>query len=170
MSRRIFSGAAVAGLALGLGGCIQPLYGPTVGGGSVAADLQAVKIEPIPKRLGHYVENALIFAFNGTGSSPEPKYRLIVTLTERMTTPVVNTFTGHAEAGDVNVEAQYKLLAINGDGQPITSGNVTQFVVYDRSTQRLSNVRAARDAEIRNARTLADQIRTRIAAFLATRG
>jgi LPS-assembly lipoprotein len=47
---------------------------------------------------------------------------------------------------------------------------VTQFVVYDRSTQRLSNVRAARDAEIRNAKTLADQIRTRIAAFLATRG
>ena len=169
ISRRIFAGAAVAGLSLGLAGCIQPLYGPTIGGGSMAADLQAVKIEPIPERLGHYVENALIFAFNGTGSSPEPKYRLVVALTERMSTPVVNTFTGHAEAGDVNVDAQYKLFAINGDGQPITSGNVTQFVVYDRSTQRLSNVRAARDAEIRNARTLADQIRTRIAAFLATR-
>jgi LPS-assembly lipoprotein len=163
------AGATVAGLVLGLAGCIQPLYGPTSGGSSVAAEMQAVKIEPIPERLGHYVENELIFAFNGTGSSPPPKYRLIVTLRERMTTPVINTFTGHAEAGDVNVDAQYKLLAINGDGQPITAGNVTQFVVYDRSTQRLSNVRAARDAEIRNAKVLADQIRTRIAAFLATR-
>jgi LPS-assembly lipoprotein len=165
----VFAGAAVAGMALGLAGCIQPLYGPTPGGSSVASEMQAVKIEPIPERLGHYVENELIFAFNGTGSSPPPKYRLIVTLRERMTTPVINTFTGHAEAGDVNVDAQYKLLAINGDGQPITAGNVTQFVVYDRSTQRLSNVRAARDAEIRNAKVLADQIRTRIAAFLATR-
>ncbi len=169
MIRTIFAGAAVAGLAIGLAGCIQPLYGPTAGGSSVASELQAVKIEPIPERLGHYVENELIFAFNGTGSSPAPKYRLIVTLQERMTTPVVNTFTGHAEAGDVNIDAQYKLLPIAGDGQPIASGNVTQFVVYDRSTQRLSNVRAARDAEIRNAKVLADQIRTRIAAVLATR-
>jgi LPS-assembly lipoprotein len=168
--RAIVTAAALAGLALGLAGCIQPLYGPTSGGSSVATEMQAVKIEPIPERLGHYVENELIFAFNGTGSAPPPKYRLIVTLNERMATPVVNTFTGHAEAGDVNVDAQYKLLVVNGDGQPIASGNVTQFVVYDRSTQRLSNVRAARDAEIRNAKVLADQIHTRIAAFLATRG
>ena len=41
ISRRIFAGAAVAGLSLGLAGCIQPLYGPTIGGGSMAADLQA---------------------------------------------------------------------------------------------------------------------------------
>ncbi len=168
--RTIFAGAKVAGLTLCLTGCIQPLYGTASDGPSIAAEMQAVKIEPIPERLGHYVENELIFAFNGTGSSPPPKYRLIVTLRERLATPVVNTFTGHAEAGDVNVDAQYRLLPIAGDGQPIASGNVTQFVVYDRSTQRLSNVRAARDAEIRNAKTLADQIRTRIAAALATRG
>jgi LPS-assembly lipoprotein len=156
-------------MALALSGCIQPLYGPGVGGDSVAAEMQAIKIEPIPDRLGHYVENELIFAFNGTGSSPAPKYRLIVTLHERLATPVVNTVTGQAEAGDVNVDADYRLLPIAGGGQPIASGNVTQFVAYDRNSQRLSSVRAARDAEIRNAKTLADQIRTRIAAVLATR-
>jgi LPS-assembly lipoprotein len=156
-------------LALALSGCIQPLYGPDVGGGSVAVEMQAIKIEPIPDRLGHYVENELIFALNGTGSSPAPKYRLIVTLHERLATPVINTVTGQAEAGDVNVDADYRLLPIAGGGQPIASGNVTQFVAYDRNSQRLSSVRAARDAEIRNAKTLADQIRTRIAAVLATR-
>ncbi len=136
---------------------------------SVAAEMQAIKIEPIPDRLGHYVENELIFALNGTGSSPAPKYQLIVTLHERMATPVINTVTGQAEAGDVNVDADYRLLPIAGGGQPIATGNVTNFVAYDRTSQRLSNVRAARDAEIRNAKTLADQIRTRIAATLATR-
>jgi LPS-assembly lipoprotein len=167
--RRTRVNAAFFGLALSLSGCIQPLYGPDVGGGSVAAEMQAIKIEPIPDRLGHYVENELIFALNGTGSSPAPKYRLIVTLHERLATPVVNTVTGQAEAGDVNVDADYRLLPIAGGGQPIASGNVTQFVAYDRNSQRLSSVRAARDAEIRNAKTLADQIRTRIAAVLATR-
>jgi len=167
--RRISGYAKFFALTLTVSGCIQPLYGPGVGGDSVAAEMQAIKIEPIPDRLGHYVENELIFALNGTGSSPTPKYRLIVTLRERMATPVINTVTGQAEAGDVAVDADYRLLPIAGGGQPITAGNVTQFVAYDRTSQRLSNVRAARDAEIRNAKTLADQIRTRIAAVLATR-
>src|SRR5271166_1486420 len=161
--------SSLLALALALSGCIQPLYGPGVGGVSVATEMRAIKIEPIPDRLGHYVENELIFALNGTGSSPAPKYRLIVTLHERLATPVINTVTGQAEAGDVNVDADYLLLPIAGGGQPITAGNVTQFVAYDRTSQRLSNVRAARDAEIRNAKTLADQIRTRIAAVLAAR-
>lgn len=167
--RRTSGYALFSALALALSGCIQPLYGPGVGGDLVAAEMQAIKIEPIPDRLGHYVENELIFALNGTGSSPAPKYQLIVTLHERMATPVINTVTGQAEAGDVNVDADYRLLPIAGGGQPIATGNVTNFVAYDRTSQRLSNVRAARDAEIRNAKTLADQIRTRIAATLATR-
>src|SRR5271157_3861947 len=100
VSRRTSGKVFVFALAFALSGC-QPLYGPGIGGDSVAAEMQAIKIEPIPERLGHYVENELIFALNGTGSSPTPKYRLIVTLRERLATPVVNTFTGHAEAGDV---------------------------------------------------------------------
>ncbi len=167
--RLVSASGIIFGLALNLSGCIQPLYGPSVGGGSVASEMQAIKVNPIPDRLGHYVENELIFALNGTGSSPTPKYRLVVTLRERMATPVINTVTGQAEAGDVNVDAEYKLFPIAGSNEPIARGNVTEFVVYDRTTQRLSNVRAARDAEIRNAKVLADQIRTRIAIALATR-
>lgn len=157
-------------LAFGLSGCIEPLYGPKLGGPSIVADMQAIKVEPIPDRLGHYLENELIFALNGTGSSPTPKYRLVVTPHERLSTPIVNSVTGEAQAGDVNVDVDYRLYPIAGGGpEPITSGIVANFVVYDRSSQRLSNVRAARDAEIRNAKVLADQIRTRLAAAFAAR-
>jgi LPS-assembly lipoprotein len=157
-------------LAVGLSGCVEPLYGSRIGGGSIVPEMQAIKVEPIPDRIGHYLENELIFALNGTGSSPTPKYRLVVNVHERLSTPIVNTVTGEAQAGDVNVDVDYRLIPIAGSNEPIASGNVTNFVVYDRSSQRLSNVRAARDAEIRNAKVLADQIRTRIAAALATRG
>jgi LPS-assembly lipoprotein len=158
-------------VSLGLSGCVEPLYGPKIGGVSIVPDMQAIKVEPIPDRIGHYLENELIFALNGTGSSPTPKYRLVVTVRERLSTPIVNTVTGEAQAGDVNIDADYRLYPIaGGGGEPIASGNVTQFVVYDRSSQRLSNVRAARDAEIRNAKVLADQIHTRLAIALATRG
>ncbi len=154
-------------ISVGLTGCVEPLYGPRFGGGSVAEEMRAIKVEPIPDRIGHFLANDLIFALNGTGSTPTPKYRLVVVVRERLSTPIYNTVTGIAEAGDVNVDADYKLFKIAGDAQPITSGTVSQFVIYDRSMQRLSNVRAARDAEQRNASTLADQIRTRIAVALA---
>ncbi|MTV30190.1 hypothetical protein GJ654_04195 [Rhodoblastus acidophilus] len=157
------------GCALLVGGCVQPLYMTAApGGGAVGEELQLIKVEPIPDRLGHYVTNELISQLNGTGSSPTPKYRLVVTLTERMSTPIINTFTGQAEAAAIAVEAQYKLFPVAGGGdKPLVSGSVMESVSYDRTSQRLSNVRAARDAEIRNARTIAEQIRTRIAAALA---
>ena len=58
--------ARCAAVLVGLGGCIQPLYAP-LDGVDVAAQLQAVDIDPIPERLGHYLHNELILAFDGTG-------------------------------------------------------------------------------------------------------
>lgn len=156
-------------IAVGLAGCVEPLYGPRLGGGSVADEMRAIKVEPIPDRIGHYLTNDLIFALNGTGSTPVPKYRLVVAVRERLSTPIYNSVTGVAQAGDVNVDADYKLYKVAGDSQPVTSGIVSQFVIYDRSLQRLSNVRAARDAEQRTASTLADQIRIRIAVAFNNR-
>ena len=47
-------------------------------------------------------------------------------------------------------------------------GYVVSLADYDRGSNRFANVRSARDAEIRNAKAMADQIRTRIASSLAT--
>ena len=153
---------------LALGGCgIQPLYGTL--NGHLQEELQAIAVEPIPDRLGHYLGNELIFAFNGTGSEVTPKYRLLVTLVERVATPIVDTFQARATAATVFVDATYKLTPVGG-GAAVASGTATAAATYDRSAQRFANLRAARDAEIRDAKTLADQIRTRIAAALAAKG
>jgi LPS-assembly lipoprotein len=156
-------------LAAPLAGCIQPLYGPLAnGGGSVAAEMQAIQIEPIKDRLGHYLENELIFAFNGTGSQVPPRYRLFVTIVESTQTPLIDTVTGQASAANILVVANFRLEHASG-GTPIYKDTATVVASYDRTTQRFASVRAARDAEIRDAERLADQIRTRIAAVLATR-
>lgn len=155
--------------ALALSGCIRPLYGPLSEGGDVAAEMQAIAVDPIPNRLGHYLGNELIFAFNGTGSQVPPKYRLTVTATENVQTPLLDTVTGYPSAATVVVNADYLLVPVQG-GEPIAKGRVTAVASYDRTSQRFANLRAARDASIRNAKTLADQIRTRIAAVIATRG
>jgi LPS-assembly lipoprotein len=165
---QIFRGTALA-LPLALGGCFQPLYGPLAGGGLLESELQAIAVNPIPERTGHYLENELAFAFNGTGSTVVPKYRLTVTLRERVQTPVIDTVSARATAATVIVDADYTLSPAGG-GEPITKGTAFSVATYDRTTQRISNVQAARDAETRNAKVIADQIRTRISAALASRG
>ena len=156
-------------MGLALSGCIQPLYGPLSAGGDVAGELQAIAVEPIPNRLGHYLGNELIFGFNGTGSQVPPKYRLIVTVTENVQTPLLDTVSGYPSAANVVVNADYRLMPVGGT-EPITKGQAAVVASYDRTSQRFSNLRAARDAEIRDAKTLADQIRTRVAAAIAARG
>ncbi len=159
--------AVVAGLALS--GCFQPLYGPFSAGGDVASEMQAVAVDPIPDRLGHYLGNELIFALNGTGSHVPPKYRLSISVRENAQTPLIDTVTGYPSAATIVVTAEYKLTPVGG-GDPILKGTATTFATYDRTSQRFANLRASRDAEIRDAKTLADQIRTQIAAALAARG
>jgi LPS-assembly lipoprotein len=156
-------------MGLALSGCIQPLYGPLSAGGDVAGDLQAIAVDPIPNRLGHYLGSELIFGFNGTGSQVPPKYRLVVTVRENVQTPLIDTVSGYPSAANVVVNADYQLMPVAG-GEPIVKGQATVLASYDRTSQRFSNLRAARDAEIRDAKTLADQIRTRIAAAIAARG
>jgi len=156
-------------LSLALSGCLQPLYGPLSSGGDVAGELQAIAIYTIPDRLGHYLENELIFAFNGTGSQVIPKYRLFVILRENVQTPLLDTVTGYPSAATVVVNAEYKLLPVQG-GEPIAKGNAVVDASYDRTSQRFADIRAARDAEIRDARMLANQIHTNIAAAFAARG
>ena len=170
--RRTASGFRVLTLMLPLvlGGCFQPLYGPLAGGGSLENELQAIAVNPIvPDRIGHYLENELGFAFNGTGTTVPPRYRLTVTLRERVQTPVIDTVSARATAATVVVDADYVLVPVAG-GEPITKGTAFSIASYDRTTQRISNVQAARDAETRNAKVIADQIRTRVSAALASRG
>lgn len=167
VSRR---GALALALCLPLGGCIQPLYGPTaMGGRDMAEELRAIAVDPIPDRFGHYLGNELIFQLNGTGTPGPVKYRLLVTLTSRVQTPIIDSVTSRASAATVWADATYSVTPAAG-GAPVAQGRASAVSDYDRFAQRYANIRAARDAEIRAAKSLAEQIRLRIAADFAKRG
>lgn len=151
--------------ALLLSACFKPMYGGPEGV-ALQNDLQAIAIDPIPERSGHYLANELHFLLNGTGSDVPAKYRLQITLRERIQASLVDSVTQRATAGAIVIDADYKLVSIAG-GNPITSGVAFTFSSYDRSSQRFANIRAARDAEIRDAKVLADQIKTRLAIALS---
>ena len=165
--RRSLGLGVIVAVSLTLAGCFQPMYGPSIGI-DTRAELQAISIEPVPGRLGHYLTEELRFLLNGTGDQPPPKYRLVVTFTQSGQTSLVDTVTGRATSNSLSVRANYKLLPAMG-GAPVTEGYVISLADYDRGSNRFANLRAARDAEIRNGKAMADQIRTRIASTLASR-
>lgn len=169
--RKAALGLAALAAALPLAGCIEPLYGANNAFDSspLAAELQSIEVEEIPGRVGHYLHNELIYGFNGTGSTVQPRYRLVVTLRERVQTPIMDTTTGRATSATVIVDAEYRLLTVPQKAE-VLNGTAFNIASYDRFSNRFSNVRAARDAEIRDAKVIAEAIRTRIATEFAARG
>ncbi len=160
----------IAGPALGalvLSGCFQPLYqgGASVGGVSLAS----IAVPPISGRLGYSLTNELAFRFHGGGEVASPEYQLSVKLSEHVQTPLVDTVSGRATSAVVGIDANYSLVS-SATQQEVASGTAFTTETYDRSSQRFANIRAARDAELRGARVLADQIFTRIAAALRAKG
>jgi LPS-assembly lipoprotein len=164
-------GLAALALALSLGGCFQPLYSEAAHPGLVA-DLQAIEVAPIKDRIGHYLGDDLISSLNGTGSTPTPKYRLTVTLTQKSQTPTVESQVNAANAATVIGTAKFSLVQLEGEkaDKVVFQGEATTAAVYDRTLQGFANLRAERDAEIRLARALADEISLRVAAALAAKG
>jgi LPS-assembly lipoprotein len=169
LGRVIFRTFFVTATGLALSGCIQPLYGSLAAGGDVAGELQAIKVDPISGKTGHYLTNDLIFALNGTGAPVPAKYLLKVTVAENVQTPLLDTVSGYPTAANVVVNADYRLLRAGSETQ-ITAGKVTVLEGYDRTSQRFANLRAAQEAEIRGAKTASDQIRIRLAVALAKGG
>jgi LPS-assembly lipoprotein len=164
---------AVGALTLGLSACFRPLYGPTASGESLPSVLAAIDIDPVTtaqpqERVGHYLRSELLYDLNGSGVPAPKRYKLTMSFVERVQSPIVDTTTGRAQSATLTGEVAYKLTSLDGQ-TVITSGTATSYATYDRSTQRFASVRAARDADIRLAKTLSEQMRTRLAVALATR-
>jgi LPS-assembly lipoprotein len=164
-------------LGLTTGGCFRPLYGEAANPGLVA-DMRAITVEPViaagsnsqqqddVDRIDHYLGNDLIANLNGTGATPSPKYRLKVTTTVAAVTPTVTSQIGLANSSTVTVTANYVLTPVGG-GAALVSGAASNSTDNDITADRFSNLRAKRDDEIRLAKSLADEIELRLAAFLA---
>lgn len=156
--------ALLAAAAFGLSGCgVQPLYGTTVGGSNLSAAMEAVEIAPIPGRVGQKVRNELIFATTGGGVGAPKTYTLDIVVRQSIIKELVR-LSGDATGEVLELNASYKLK--DGSGKVVLQGRATSRAAYQRFNQIFTNVRAQYDAENRAARTVADTIRVRLAAFL----
>ena len=151
--------------ALGLAGCgFQPLYGTTAGGSRLGAVMAGVDVTPIPGRVGQRLRNELIFENTGGGAAAPATYKLDIVIRESLINELVQ-ISGDAKGEVYQLDATFRL--ISRDGRVVLEGKATSRASFERFQTIFSNVRAQVDAENRAARTVADTIRTRIAAYIS---
>jgi LPS-assembly lipoprotein len=159
----------VLALTVGLSACLRPLYGPTASGERLETVLAAIDVAEVDAdtahdRFGHYLRSELIFDLNGSGVPAPKRYRLAMSYRQQVQSPIIDTATGRATSATVEGHVNYKLTAL--DGREVANGIAVGHASYDRSPQRFATVRAARDAEIRLAKVLSEQIKNRLAVAL----
>jgi LPS-assembly lipoprotein len=169
---RAIAALAIAALA---GGCFQPLYGeqsPT--GGPVLRDqLSAVDVQQIvaPKgtdesRIAVEIRNALLYDFTGGGYAAPPTHRLKISIASTRVSIIVDVNTSRPDVENYGLNASYTLTEI-GTGKIVVTGTTFARVSYDipGQEQRFARVRGLRDAELRAAKVIADNIRSRLASY-----
>lgn len=167
--RMLLVGALLA--AAFAGGCLRPLYAESTTsaiGGSVGSALKSIDIPEIKGLVGHYLRNELAFEFDG-GGDPDAQKRLTfnTAVAESIQVVTVDYANGRADSAVLVATATWTLKRID-NGQTVAYGTNTARATYERSSQRFATVRAARDAQIRAAKSLAQLIKGQIAADLTS--
>jgi LPS-assembly lipoprotein len=171
LPRRAMLAAAL--LAAGLvGGCFQPLYSEATlspqTGGSVRSALRSVEIPEIKGLIGHYLRNDLVFELDGSGApDADKRLRFDAAINEAIEVVTVDYLNARADSAVLVATATWSLKD-KASGKTVSSGVNSIRVPYERSSQRFATVRAARDAQIRAAKSLATIIRGQMAADLVT--
>jgi LPS-assembly lipoprotein len=170
--RRLLQGLAGVLLLVGPTACFRPLYGPTATGAPLQEQLAAIEVAMTEtpqgqERLGHYLRSELIFDLDGSGQPKPKRYKLVISATENIQGTTVDVLTGRANAAVLNGAATFKLTSLDGT-RILLQGTARGSATYFRDAQRFANVRAARDADIRVAKMIAEDVKNRIAALFAT--
>jgi LPS-assembly lipoprotein len=165
--------AGALALAVTLAACFQPLYGDRsfTGGPGVREALAGVEIVPIEAPKGSelapmavLVRNELMFGVTGGSGGAPPTHRLVVRLAGNRT-PIVST-TGTYEFESYALDAGFTLTELATKKVVLNAGSAARATLdMPGGMQRFVRDRGVRDAQMRTAKVIADQIRARLASY-----
>lgn len=181
ISFRALAGAAL--LALAAGCTVQPLYGArTVADGdakgaatalSMQGILSNIAIKPVDTRHAQMVRNRLIFLFGqGAGEPDAPVHTMALSVSrsaEGVAAVQLPGFvdTNQPSAQRITLTGSYSVS--DEAGQVVASGSRSATANYDVPNQGFAERSAAKDAEDRAARELAEMIHLAVAQAFAAR-
>jgi LPS-assembly lipoprotein len=165
--KRIAPLLAAAALLGGLIGCgFQPLYGERADAVS-QQDLAEVRIAPLKDRVGQLLHIRLSKSMHPRGQARVAKWELgirLISRTEQLGIRKDETAT----RANLILEARFQLKNVR-TGKPAFQGRSVITISYNILESRFGTVASRSDAERRATRELGDNIKNRVALFLAQR-
>lgn len=147
----------------------QPVYKqPSASGGPAPTqEMAAIKIRPIEGRTGQDMHNLLRDRLNPAGQPAQPKYILMVDLTQRQQEQAIQE-DETASRVDVIMTARYRLLS-SADNSELLRGSVRSVNSYDilDISVYYSTTTSENDAVKRSLVQLSEDIRLRLAVYFA---
>ena len=157
---------ALGGL-LALSACgYQPLYATRDDGSSVSQRLAEVKVKQQTSRVGQLVRNEIVRSTRPVGTQAEDRFYLKFKARGSAQTLINTSDTVHRRLA-YNLTTRFELVDAQTN-EVIFSGRAFSRVPYDRVNATFSNVQARVNAEEQAAKQVGQEMRTRLAAFLAT--
>ncbi len=162
-----FACAAASMLVAGCGNSgFHPMYASSaVGGSDVNEKLAQLEIAPVPGRVGQRLRNELIYQSTGGGLAAQPVYRLEIIIRESIT-PTLVQIDGNSSGSVYNLNTSFRLVRL-ADRSVALSGESNGRVAFQRFDSVFANVRARQEAENRAAKTIGDELKSRVAAYLS---
>jgi len=149
-------------------GCaFKPLYGPTASNQELTTVLAGIEIPEVPGRVGQRIRNELIYQFTGGGHAAAPQYKLVLAVRQSVTSQLVKR-DGDSRGQIFKLTTTFNLYAITDNKTPLLKGKSNARATFIDDESIYANVRSRRDAEDRTAKTTADDIQGRIAAYLSS--
>lgn len=159
--------ALLAGLTV-LGGCsFKPLYGTNEDGSGVASELSYVAIPEHRDRLGQLVRNKLLSTMTPPGGPALEKYILEFTPISNANDLVIES-NSDVSRRLYKLSVEYQLIS-KSSNKVVHRGKTFSHVAYDRVSSEFANIQAESNVRERAAHQVADDIRTRLAAYFSSR-
>jgi LPS-assembly lipoprotein len=159
--------AVMFGAALALSGCgWEPLYADRETG-PADADMRAIKVDPIPERIGQRLTLALRESLNPDGAPAPQRYRLSILLSTSRSDLGIQQ-TGLGSRGKLDATASITLRDIKtGAAVLSTSSHVSES--FDILANEYASIVAEDDGRTRAVEELRRDIMTRLTLFLQRR-
>jgi LPS-assembly lipoprotein len=142
----------------------RPLYGTGADGKNVADTLSSISVQEQRSRTGQLLRNNLLAGLSSGGVN---QFELRMAISDYASgVSTLNTTTVYRKR--YNLSVRYELFQLNS-GVLVTSGTSFANVSYDTLREPVADLQAAENARDRATTQVAQDIRQRLAAFMATR-
>lgn len=156
-------------VALGPVGCgFRPLYGRTDAvDTATSTDLASIRVLGIEDRAGQQLRNGLVQRLSPRGEPASPRYTLQVQISQSLE-GLAESSDGKATVGRMMLSSTYVLADIRS-GRIITTGTARSFASMRYLGPRYASVATERDTEELALADIAEEVRSGLAAYFATR-